>query len=456
MRKRGSAMIIILLMVLATAFIVSVAATFGRQSNDIEFRYERDAKVQCAWDAAVSQADANEAAGSFSSFPATFALNLNGVTGTINVADNSGSMANSLLVTSTLTAADGKTYGESSIIAKTTTATPFYFAVFSNHAFTDTHQFVTGGSGSNGDVFANGNISITGGGTSTVNGNISSTGLVTLSGTTVTGSQYASQTAITFTTPPSNGYYVNQTATSSSGTLSGYTFGSVSAGSQYPILYESAASVNVSGSFTGTGTVYFNGNVTVSGAMSYGNGSSHVAFIVNGNLTTNGNALVGYWYVNGTTTTSGSSLSNTKGGLITNNFSPGTSTAITLDPTVKNSVATGNELSLPGYTWTTTDSLVGTYIGTYTVSGAGDSGTMNFTVTSSGAVSGTIVDGILGSGTLSATLLSNGTFSGTITISGNSYPSTGTLTLSGKSLTGTLTAVVSGNDYAMICNLTQQ
>jgi len=105
-------------MVLATAFIVSVAATFGRQSNDIEFRYERDEKVQCAWDAAVSQADAKSAAGSLSSLPATFALNLNGVTGTINVADNSGSMANSLKVTSTLTAPDGKTYAESSIIAK--------------------------------------------------------------------------------------------------------------------------------------------------------------------------------------------------------------------------------------------------------------------------------------------------------------------------------------------------
>jgi hypothetical protein len=116
--KRGSAIICILLMVLAIAFIVSVAATYGRVTNDWQYRYERDAKVQCAWDAAVSQADAKESAGSFSSFPATFSISLNGVTGTITVADNSGTMANSLKVTSTLTASDGKTYLESAIIAK--------------------------------------------------------------------------------------------------------------------------------------------------------------------------------------------------------------------------------------------------------------------------------------------------------------------------------------------------
>jgi len=441
-------MIIILLMVLATAFVVAVAATFGRQSNDLEYRYERDQKVQCAWDAALSLTDAKSAAGSLNSLPASFALNLNGVTGTINVADNSGSMANSLKVTSTLAAADGTTYAESSITAKSLIATPFYFAVFSNSAFSDSHQFTTGSSGSNGDVFANGNITVTGLG-STVNGNISSTGLVTLVGTTVTGSQYPLQSAIAFTAPNSTGYFVNQSATSSSSTLNGYTFGSVSAGSQYPILYESASSVNVSGSFTGTGTVYFNGNVTVNGAMSYGNGSSHVAFIVNGNLTTNGNALIGYWYVNGTTSASGSSLSNSKGGLITNSISLGTTTSITLDPTVKNSVVTGNEMSLPGYTWTTNDSLAGTYSGTYTVGGGG-TGTMNFTVSNAGVLSGTSNDSNLGAGTLSGTLLSNGTANIQLTWTGWNYPGTGTLTLSGTSLTGTLVA----DGYNFTCNFT--
>ena len=46
------------------------------------------------------------------------AVNFNGLTGTVTVADNASLLANSDLVTSTLTAADGTSYAESSIISK--------------------------------------------------------------------------------------------------------------------------------------------------------------------------------------------------------------------------------------------------------------------------------------------------------------------------------------------------
>jgi hypothetical protein len=105
-------------MVLATAFVVAVAASFGRASNDIEYRLERNYMAARTWDAAVSEADAKSAGGSFATLPQTFALSLNGFSGTISVTDNSASLANSLLVTSSLAAPDGTTYPESSIIAK--------------------------------------------------------------------------------------------------------------------------------------------------------------------------------------------------------------------------------------------------------------------------------------------------------------------------------------------------
>jgi hypothetical protein len=117
--KRGSAILFILSMVLATAFVVSVAATFGRASNDNEYRAERDYKAARTWDAAVSMADAKSAAGAYTSLPATFAISLNGFSGTMTVANNGTSMANSLKLTSTLTAPDGAKYAESAIIAST-------------------------------------------------------------------------------------------------------------------------------------------------------------------------------------------------------------------------------------------------------------------------------------------------------------------------------------------------
>ncbi len=90
--RRGSALIFIIMMVLATAFIVSVAATFGRATNDNEYRRERDRAATSTWDAAVSMADAKSAADSYFSLPATFPISLNGFTGTVTVASNNSNL----------------------------------------------------------------------------------------------------------------------------------------------------------------------------------------------------------------------------------------------------------------------------------------------------------------------------------------------------------------------------
>ncbi len=110
-------MIMIMLMVLATAFVVSAAATFGRASNDIEYRKERDYKVAYTWEAALSMVDATSSAANLGPLPASIAFSLNGVTGTLTVANNSANMANSLLVTTTFTTPDGSTYPESGILS---------------------------------------------------------------------------------------------------------------------------------------------------------------------------------------------------------------------------------------------------------------------------------------------------------------------------------------------------
>ena len=93
-KQRGSAMLFIMFMVLAIGFVISVAATFGRQTMDIEYRYERDLAVKRAWDAAVAQADAKSSASTLGILPQSWAFTLNGVSGTVNVADNSGLLAN--------------------------------------------------------------------------------------------------------------------------------------------------------------------------------------------------------------------------------------------------------------------------------------------------------------------------------------------------------------------------
>jgi hypothetical protein len=104
-------------MVLATAFVVSVAATFGRQSNDIQYRMQRDYLVARTWESALALVDDKASNSSLGMLPATIAFSLNGISGTLTVSNNSATLSNSLLVTTTLTAPDGATYPESGIVA---------------------------------------------------------------------------------------------------------------------------------------------------------------------------------------------------------------------------------------------------------------------------------------------------------------------------------------------------
>lgn len=459
--RRGGAIIYILIMVVAIAAVVLVCAEFGMATVRHQLRYEDQIALNYAFEGICAKIDADAAAGSISTLPASYTVNQNGVSGTITVSDNSANIANSMLASGTLTATDGRTYPVSAVLAKQVNATPFWYALFVNNNLTSTGwTFYTGSGGSNGDIFANGTISITGhnpAANNVINGNVQATGsTITLTTVSATGTQTKNASPITFTTPVGANYLAVASATSSNNNLAGYTFGSVSGGSPYPVLYCSAASINVSGSFSGTGTVYFNGNVTVNGAMSYANGSSKVAFVVNGNLTTNGQTLVGYWYVNGTTSSGGATLTDTNGALITRSFSSGAPVNLVLDTTVKNSVTTGNLLHLPGYTWNTNDILAGTYIGTYTVN-SGDSGTMNMTVANDGTVTGTLSDVTLGSGTIAGTLTSYGSFTGTETAGGYLFTASGSLTLSGTTLSGTLNiSNASWGNYTQTVTLTKQ
>lgn len=352
-RQRGSAIIYIMVMVVAIAAVVLVCAEFGMATIRHQLRYEDQIALNYAFEGICSKINADSAAGNLGTLPASYAVSQNGVSGTITVSDNSASLASSLLASGTLTATDGRTYPVSAILPKTTSANPYWYALFVNSNLSSSGwKFNTGSGGSNGDIFANGTVSITGSGSAgnnVVNGNIQATGSsITTSTLTVTGTKSTGASAIAYPSPSWFNYWLYSSTLSSNNNLAGATFSSVASGSQYPILYMSSVSVNVSGTFTGKGTVYFAGNVTVNGAMSYGNSSSRVAFVVQGNLTTNGQALIGYWFVVGSTSTGGAAFTNTNGGIVTSSFSSGSPLSLTLDPAVKNSSAEGKYLNLPG------------------------------------------------------------------------------------------------------------
>ncbi len=352
--RRGSAMIMVMLMVLATAAVVVTAAAFGNSSLLQETRYQDLKTAQATWDAFVSEMDAQEAAGTLS-LPSNQGFKLNSTYGVISVTDNSANLANSILITGTLTTPDGRTYPESSIISKVPNNTPFDYAIFVNGSFSNgAYTINTGSSGSNGDIFSNGAIALSGSGSASsnvINGNISAAGAISTNNITETGTTASGATSITFPSVTSAEYSAVETTTTSNNNITGVTFSNPSLETPYPVLYCSNGGVTISGTVSGIGTVYFNGSVSVNGNMSYANSSSCAVFIVNGSLTTNGSTLVGYWFVTGSYNDNGSGLSLARGGMAVGSYSASSSTNVTLDPTVKNSPTTGNMLHLPGYTW---------------------------------------------------------------------------------------------------------
>jgi hypothetical protein len=456
-KKKGSAIIFVLIMVLAIAGVVVLAAELGMSDVRQEIRYEDAQLAQRTWEAATSQIDDLEQKGSLT-LPDSRAFSLNGVTGTLTTVDNSTNLANSILVTSTLTTPDQRTYPESTVLAKGIPNTPFDYALFVNAAFTSSsYLFNTGASSANGDIFANGNISITGSGSAgsnVVNGSIYSTGTITKNTLTVTGTTNPSSSAITFPTVTASNYQTIASVVSSSNTLSGGTFATVTAGNPYPVWYYSNGGVSVSGTFSGTGTVFLNGSVSITGNLSYANSGSTAVFIVNGNLTVNGSTMVGYWFVTGNTSINGSGLDITRGGLVTNTISFAAGTTSVMDPTVKNSTTTGNLLHLPGYTWNTNNVLAKNWSGTYAISSPSDTGSMAWTVSNSGTVTGTINDSAEGAGAISGTLTSAGVFNGTYFAGGSTWTVSGTLTLSGSTLSGPLSVTSSLGTYTQNVTMT--
>ena len=120
-------MLYIMFLVLSVAIIVILAGEIGMQSYRQEIRYEDSVKEDRAWDAILAQIDDDGQSGTITSLPATYTVNMNGVTGTVTVADNSGTLANTEKATATLTTADGRTYPESNLLPKAITGLSGYY-----------------------------------------------------------------------------------------------------------------------------------------------------------------------------------------------------------------------------------------------------------------------------------------------------------------------------------------
>ena len=336
--------------VMTVSMTTIVVATVWLSSSLVrdERWYEDQVRAKYAIDGACEQAAQDYTAGTLASFPSTRTTTVNGVSCAMTISDNSANIPHtmSLAVTATY---KGRSITDTRIVGMRKTPSPFYYALFVNGGLTSSAALTTGSSSANGDIYSNGAVSLTGT-SNTINGDLESTSTQSIGTTSITGNQYPSTTAITFPTVSSANYSTVANQTVSKGSLAGATFTTTS-GAYFLIYCSVTTGVSISGTFTGKGTVYVNGPVTISGAISLGNSSSRVAIIANGAITfTSTGPHSAYFYASGACTLPTGGITITKGALVVGSLST-TNQPITItnDNSVWLSSTEGTNHRLPWY-----------------------------------------------------------------------------------------------------------
>jgi hypothetical protein len=288
--------------VLIAAMTTTVVATVWLTSSlsKDERLYEDQLRCRYAFEGVCEQAAQDYTAGTLAVFPANRTVTVNGVSCVTSISDNSANIPHTMSATMTY---HNRTRTDTKVVGMRKAPSPFYYALFVNSMSgggTLSAALNTGSSGANGDVYFGGAVSLTGTG-STINGDLESTGSIMSGSSSVTGMTTPGASAITFPTVSATNYstIANQTVTKSS--LAGATFATTTGA--YSVTYCSSSGISISGTFTGKGTVFINGNATISGPISVANSSSRVAIIASGSLTfTSSGPHSAYFYSGGNVT----------------------------------------------------------------------------------------------------------------------------------------------------------
>lgn len=207
----------------------------------------------------------------------------------------------------------------------------------------NSYAFVTGPGGTEGDVGANGNLSLDHLNT-IINGDAMATGAISI--TSITGNTTPGAAAYSF--PPMSVAYYQGIAdrTFTNLTLNGGTFSFLQANEV--VCVTGNLDVNSATVISGTGTIFVTGNVNLTGDLAYADGNSRVAILANSNIQIQtATSLVGLFYASDISADNGFTLTGSLVANTFNNWNGSGVISITRDTGVTPSV--GQAMSLPGY-----------------------------------------------------------------------------------------------------------
>ncbi len=312
-KRQGSVIFCVLIMVTAITAVLLVTAEVSITATRDEARRTNKLIAREAINGAISQFLSDQELSNVS-LPFSTTITVNSLACILSVTDNSPSLAKTLKIVASASY-NGLTVNETRIVGSRQKPSPFYYAIAIDKDTNLTGTVTTGSSGSNGHIYANGNLSIPAA-LSAINGDAEATGSIAPSSLSVTGTTWSAATQLSFPSITRSDYSGAASAILLSGNINGYTFLNLIPGS-YPVAYWNGDG-QLKGTIAGRGTFYFAGNLDIKGDITYLNAIARVVVICEGNLTIDNNTnFVGTYFCRGKIRMKGhKSLSVTRGNLI--------------------------------------------------------------------------------------------------------------------------------------------
>lgn len=347
MKQRGSAMIFVLVLfsAIATVVVATLSVTTGTLAT--QKRLEDEVKVKLALEGMVEQAVTDYSNKTLITFPTTRTKTVSNVVCSLTISDNNATVPHTLSMAMS-GALKGRTHTETRVVGARRAPSPFYYALFVNNGLLSTFTLSTGSSGENGDIYARGNLSLTGL-SSTINGDVESTGSLTVSTANYSGNFWPNAPEVAFPDVVATNYSsATHTAITKTSVTTGLTFGA--AGTEYPLHYRNG-DLSFKGTVSGKGVLFVNGNLAISGVISYADANSCIAIIATGNIDFGLTAsnTVGYMYAGNSINTPAVAVINSKGSLVAGSMTILGPVSVTNDPRVWLDADEGRKLRLPGF-----------------------------------------------------------------------------------------------------------
>jgi hypothetical protein len=288
-------MLYTMILIVSLTTIVLAASDLAFSLRMEQARRENAATARHTFDAAVEVLTARWVAGGLT-LPYTFEDALNGWMYECTLLDNQANVPQSLRVVGSVYR-HGHTYNFQRVISKREPRRIFDYVLFAHADLDGTARVETGALGAAGDIGGNGKLNIPNA-ANLINGDIHFTGPNTAGAVPTTGERVIGLPTIGFPTANPTTYLAASFTSIGSGSINGLNF---SVGGAFHPLHYRSGNLSLRGTFSGRGTIFVAGNVTVNGDIAYANAASRLVIIVDGNVLVNEPvaALEGIWFVKG-------------------------------------------------------------------------------------------------------------------------------------------------------------